>query len=178
MIRAASFCFIMIAATNPCLADPVFNFTFKFKTAGGDGYLASFFTRTDKQIIYSNAGIAKFESGNASFASIKMPFKGGHGCSKHVQSQYVGNDGATYTNNNSTCVTIDREDKDTYYIKETNTAELDTGAVVRTYVAFHLFINGDACSTTADIIWRTFKNSGDLRLPATSVERACQQAKF
>ena len=169
---------MLIITMAQAFADPVFTFSFKFKTLGGEGFVASYFTRTDKQIIYSNAGVAQFQSGKTSFSSIKMPPKGGHGCSKPVEIQSVGNDGAAYNSTNSTCVTIDKEDDNIYYIKETTSAELDNGATVRNYVAFHLFINGGTCSTNADMIWRTFKNTGDLRAQATSVEKTCQQARF
>lgn len=178
MLKIAVYSLSMLFFTNIALAEPVFNFSFKFKTSGGDGFVASYFTRTDKQIIYSNVGAAVFAPGKTDFASIKMPLKGGQGCSRKVPNSYVGNDGANYSNINSTCVTITKEDSNTYYVKETTTTELDNGAIVHNYVAFHLFINGDTCNTTADVIWRTFKNGGDLRVAATSVERTCQPAKF
>lgn len=178
MYQAPMVSLLTLCLATSALAEPIYNFSFKFKTPGGDGFVASYFTRTDKQILYSNVGAAQFAPGKADFASIKMPLKGGQGCSKKVPNSYVGNDGANYTNINSTCVVIQKEDDNTYYIKETTSTELDTGAIVHNYVAFHLFINGDNCNTTADVIWRTFKNSGDLHVPATSVEKTCQQAKF
>ena len=180
-MKRTLFAYAVIAASYglPAWADGLYGVTFKYDTLGGEGFISSLFGKTGSQIIYSNVGGGSNWRTALTFASVKLPLRGGSGCTKPVKGHFVGPDSVAFDQVNSTCVTIERESDNVYYIKETGTARLEDGVVVHGYVAYHLYINGNFCNTNVDMAWRTFKNYPTRQFVATRIlQNTCQPAQF
>lgn len=148
----------------PAYAGTLYNVIFQYETEGGKGYSAKYMALSPSQIAFSDIGLAK----GGTFASIKLPAKGGSGCKKGFEIEANPSKNILHSIS-SLCATIDREDSDVYYVKSELTMKFDDSSQVNNYVAFHLYTKENGCNVTLDAAWRSFRDGPGRQFQATKL---------